>query len=49
MELYDDELELEPYKEIGIATLPAIDTMDGTFDEVLTELFTAQMGLLEDE
>ena len=49
MELYDEELELEPYKEIGIHTLPAIDTMDGTLDEVITELFTAQLALLEDE
>ena len=48
LELYDDELELEPYKEIGIATLPAIDTMDGTMDEVTTELYTAQLGMLED-
>jgi agmatinase len=49
MELYDDELELEPYKEIGIHTLAPIDTMDGTLDEVLTELFTAQQALLDDE
>jgi agmatinase len=49
MELYDEELELEPYKEIGIHTLPPIDTMDGTLDEVITELFTAQCGLLEDD
>jgi len=48
MELYDDELEIEPYKEIGIATVPAIDTMDGTMEEVLTELYTAQLGMLED-
>jgi agmatinase len=49
MELYDEELELEPYKEIGIHTLPAIDTADGTLDEVITELFTAQLALLEDQ
>ena len=49
MELYDEELELEPYKEIGIHTLPAIDTADGTLDEVITEIFTAQMGLLDDD
>ncbi len=49
MELYDDELEVEPYKEIGIHTLPPIDTMDGTLDEVITELFTAELALLEDE
>ncbi len=49
MELYDEELELEPYKEIGIHTLPAIDTADGALDEVITEIFTAQLGLLEDD
>jgi agmatinase len=48
MELYDEELELEPYKEIGIHTLPAIDTSDGTLNEVISEIFTAQLGLLED-
>lgn len=49
MELYDEELELEPYKEIGIHTLPPIDTMDGSLDEVITELFTAECGLLDDD
>jgi len=49
MELYDEELELEPFKQIGIHTLPPIDTMDGTLDEVITELFTAQCGLLDDD
>jgi agmatinase len=49
MELYDEELETEPYKEIGIHTLPPIDTMDGTIDEVLAEIFTAQLALLEDD
>jgi agmatinase len=49
MELYDEELELEPYKEIGIHTLPPIDTMDGSLDEVITELFTAQCGLMDDD
>ena len=46
--LYDEELELEPYKEIGIHTLPPIDTMDGTLDEVITEIFTAGCALLDD-
>jgi agmatinase len=49
MELYDEELELETYKEVGIATLPPIDTMDGTLDEVMSELFTAQCALLDDD
>lgn len=48
MELYDEELEVEPYKEIGIHTLPAIDTLDGSLDEVMTELFTAGCALVED-
>ncbi|HTZ72909.1 MAG TPA: agmatinase [Candidatus Aquilonibacter sp.] len=49
MELYDEELQTEPYKEIGIHTLRPIDTMDGTLDEVLTEIFTAQCALLDDD
>ncbi len=48
MELYDEELQRETYKEIGIATVPPIDTMDGTLDEVITEIFTAQCEFLED-
>ena len=49
MELFDDELELEIFRETGIATLPPIDTMDGTFEEVTTELFTAELALLDDQ
>jgi len=48
LELYDEELEVEPHKEIGIHTLPPIDTMDGTLDEVITELFTAGCALIDD-
>jgi agmatinase len=48
MELYDEELQLEPYKKIGIATQPPIDTQDGTLNEVMAELFTAQLALLDD-
>ena len=48
IELYDEELQMEPYKEIGIHTLPPIDTMDGGLGEVITELFTAETGLLDD-
>lgn len=49
LELYDEELETEPYREIGIHTLPPIDTMDGNLDEVLAEIFTAQCALLDDD
>ena len=48
METYDEELGLEPYKKIGIATLPAVDTQDGTLEKVLAELHTAELALLED-
>ena len=48
MELYDDELDCEIYKDAGIATAPAIDTMDGTLDDVIAEIFTAQCEFLED-
>lgn len=48
MELYDEELEVEPHKEIGIHTLPAIDTLDGSLAEVVTELFSAGCALAED-
>jgi agmatinase len=48
MELYDEELGVEPYKKTGIATLPAIDTQNGTLEKVLAELHTTEMALLED-
>lgn len=48
MELYDEELGLEPYGKIGIATLPAIDTQDGTLEKVLAELHTTELALLAD-
>jgi len=48
MELYDEELGLEPYKKIGIATLPAMDTQEGTLEKVLAELHTTELALLGD-
>jgi agmatinase len=48
MELYDEELRLEPYKKFGIATLPAIDTQEGTLEKLLAELHTTELALLED-
>jgi len=49
IELYDEELQSEPFREIGIHTLPPIDTMDGTLDEVIAELFAAECALLDDD
>ena len=48
MELYDEELHGETYKRFGIATLPAIDTQDGTLEKVLAELHATELALLED-
>jgi agmatinase len=48
MELYDDELDAEIYKDVRIATIPAIDTADGTLEEVIAGIFTAECELLED-
>jgi agmatinase len=48
LELYDEELGLEPYKKIGIATLQAMDTHEGTLERVLSDLHTAELGLLSD-
>jgi agmatinase len=48
MELYDEELGLETYQKIGIATLPPIDTMDGTLDEALAQISAAESELLDD-
>lgn len=48
MELYDEEFGCEPYKQFGIATLPAIDTQEGTLEHVLAELHTTELALLSD-
>ena len=48
MELYDEELQTEPAREIGIATWPPIDTMDGTFEEVMQRTLYSTVTALED-
>jgi agmatinase len=48
MELYDEELGSEPYHEYGIATLPAIDTQEGTLEHVMEELRSTERALLSD-
>jgi len=48
METYDEELGLEIYQEIGIATLPPVDTQDGSLEKVLAELHTTALGLFGD-
>lgn len=38
MELYDEELEVEPYRLGGIATLPAVETQESSLEEILDQL-----------
>jgi len=48
VELYDEELQMESYKKFGIATLPAVETQEGTLEKVLGELYTTELALLQD-
>ncbi|HKV27253.1 MAG TPA: agmatinase [Candidatus Acidoferrales bacterium] len=48
METWDEELGVETYSKIGIATLPAIDTSEGTLEKVLAEIHTTELALLKD-
>lgn len=48
METWDEELGVETYARIGIATLPAIDTAGGTLEEVLEDIRKTERALLSD-
>jgi agmatinase len=48
METYDEELGRETVREFGIATIPPIETDEGTLDKVLAELHSAELQLLAD-
>ena len=48
METWDEELGVETFSEIGIATLPAIDTGEGTLEKVLADIYTTELSLLSD-
>lgn len=48
METWDEELSAETFAEIGIATLPAIDTAEGTLEKVLADIHTTELALLSD-
>ncbi len=49
METYDEELGLEIYKKVGIATLPAIDTNEGELQHVMDEIEAAELAILNDD
>ena len=48
METWDEELSVETFSKIGIATLPAIDTAEGTLEKVLADIYTTELALLGD-
>ncbi|OFW03407.1 MAG: agmatinase [Acidobacteria bacterium RIFCSPLOWO2_12_FULL_59_11] len=47
MELYDEELQAEPFR-CGIHTLPEMETQVGTIEKTLADLHTVASGLLAD-
>ena len=48
MELFDDELQVEIYRQVGIATLEEMDTESGSLESVLAHIRTTVSGLLEE-
>jgi agmatinase len=48
METWDEELAVETYAKIGIATLPAIDTAEGALEKVLEDIEATELKLLSD-
>lgn len=48
METFDEELQVETYQKIGIATLEEMDTEEGALENVLAHIHTTVLGLLED-
>lgn len=48
METFDEELQVETYQKLGIATLEEMDTEEGSLEQVLANISTAVLSLLED-
>lgn len=48
METWDEELSVETYSKVGIATLPPIDAAYLTLERVLSEIHTTELSLLTD-
>jgi agmatinase len=48
VETYDEELGCEPYEAARIATIPPLETHEGTLEKVLGELHTGVLALLAD-
>lgn len=48
VETYDEELQCEPYEAARIATIPPLETREGSLEKVLGELHTGVLTLLAD-
>lgn len=48
MELFDEELGVETYRQVGIATLEEMDTESGSLESVLAHIRTTVLALLEE-
>ncbi len=48
METFDEELQVETYQKLGIATLEEMDTEEGSLEQVLANISTAVLSLLKD-
>ncbi len=48
METFDEELQVETYQKLGIATLEEMDTEEGSLEQTLANISTAVLSLLKD-
>lgn len=48
METYDEELQVETYRQVGIATLEPMETAEGSLENVLAHIHAAVAGVLQD-
>ncbi len=48
VETYDEELQRETYRDVGIHTLPEMETEEGPLERVLADIRTSVAGLLAD-
>ncbi len=48
METFDEELQVETYQKLGIATLEEMDTEEGSLEQVLANISTAVLSLFKD-
>lgn len=48
METFDEELQVETYQKLGIATLEEMDTEEGSLEQILANISTAVLSLFKD-